>query len=58
MDSQKRAEWAAVFEKIAERISTLAWELTDNKDVNEFLKEMEGHHKSLGDELNAFKKIL
>lgn len=56
MDSEQRQECADLFEKIANKISELSNELTDNKDVHEFLKEMEKHKQSLEREIEWFKK--
>ena len=58
MKSTVRDDHAKGFEDIAEKINDLAMELRDNKDVREFLKEMEGHQEELGAAIGAFRKNL
>lgn len=58
MDAENRAEWSKPFNRISEKISDLAYELTDNKDVNEFASEMESHQKELETAILSFKKAL
>ncbi len=58
MDSKNRSEWAKDFERISGKISSLAQELTDNKNVYEFINEMESKKKDLEIAIDSFKKVL
>lgn len=56
MDSVTRNEWAQEFDNISERIQSLTYELRDNKDVKEFLQEIERHKTALEKTITMFKK--
>jgi hypothetical protein len=58
MNSQERKDYANEFDKIASRINDLSYELTDNKDVKEFLVEMERHRNRLNEAIEIFRKAI
>ena len=58
MDNDDRAEWAEEFDKIATKINKLTYNLKNNKDVNEFIKELESHKKDLESKIILFKDAI
>jgi hypothetical protein len=56
MTTDERADYARKFEEIAGKIQNLSYELTDNKDLKEFIEEMEKLHKDLAVAINIFQK--
>ncbi|HSW77085.1 MAG TPA: hypothetical protein VLG50_08560 [Candidatus Saccharimonadales bacterium] len=58
MTKDERVDWAGHFNRVAEKISDLAHELEDNKDVNEFLQEIQRHARELEKNINAVKELV
>jgi len=56
MTTEERADYARKFEDIAGKIQNLSYELTDNKNLKEFIEEMEKLREDLGVAIEIFRK--
>jgi hypothetical protein len=58
MDKEEREQWKDDFSDVASKITEVAYELLNNKDVHEFIKEMTKHKDKLEKHIKIFEDVI